>query len=90
MSDGRRDDATAAAALSTLLSLNIGYGVEFMGTLSLYQLEDLHFAVVRTDGTTALEETFADVNEAVSRFLHLRTELRLGYDFENQNTNPEE
>ena len=76
-------------AMVTLLESNVGYGIELFQMLSIYQLEDLTFAVnyeKYVESTANLEHQyeriFTSAREAVAFFCEEREKHRLGFDYE--------
>lgn len=76
-------------SITHLLIFNIGFGVELFLSLSIDQLEDGRFRIFDQrdwdkDLCNGKEYIFEDVNEAVEKFLTIREERELGYDFERE------
>lgn len=77
------------AAFAVVLTHPAGFGIELFADLWIDRLEDGRFRVARYDTdmkTMTLEELFDDVREAVSYYLDLRDELKLGFDYEREPT----
>lgn len=77
----------------SLLRQGMGFGVELFNVLSIDELEDGSFRILDQRDTDAdicagEEYIFTDVKEAVDKFLALREERQLGYDFERGETPP--
>jgi hypothetical protein len=81
-------------AIAHLLATNAGFGIEFFGgMLAVRQLESGRFEVSRETRAkpdanspglrrTVLCEEFADARDAATRFLDLRVQHKIGFDFE--------
>jgi hypothetical protein len=77
----------------SLLRQKIGFGVELFDVLSIDELEDGTFRILdQRDWTQEIckgeEYIFKDVKKAVDKFLALRQERQLGYDFERGDAPP--
>lgn len=87
MSDDKLSREKIKKSIIDLLSANIGFDINFFDTLSIQQLEDLRFRIFdqREFGKELCdgkEYIFKDVNKAVEKFLAIREERQLGFDFE--------
>lgn len=73
------------AAFAVVLTHPAGFGIELAADLWIDRLEDGRFRVSRNDkqGQMTSEELFDDVRGAVSYYLDLRDELKLGLDYES-------
>lgn len=72
----------------SLLRQKMGFGVELFDVLSIDELEDGTFRILdqrnwEEDICKGEELIFKDVKDAVDKFLALREERQLGYDYEN-------
>jgi hypothetical protein len=77
----------------SLLRQGMGFGVELFDVLSIDELEDGTFRVLdqrnwEEEICKGEEHIFKDVKEAVDKFLALREERQLGYDFETGKAPP--
>ena len=87
---GKEVMATSKEVRSNIIALlrsNIGFGIEIFELLSVGQAEDGSFLVYdQRDATKSLYEgkewQFKDVKDAVDKFLEIRDERKLGFDFE--------
>jgi hypothetical protein len=80
-------EAQERAAIITLITAPAGYEVDlFGGLLSVRRLEDGRFALhqEKPDGSNPTEKIYTQVEDAVDRFLALRSELKLGFDYEQE------
>jgi hypothetical protein len=72
------------AAFAVVLTHQAGFGIELDADLWIDRLEDGRFRVARNDleeTRMTSEELFDDVRQAVSFYLDLRDELKLGADY---------
>jgi hypothetical protein len=77
----------------SLLRQGMGFGVELFGLLSIDELEDGRFRIFdqrdhHADLCQGEEHIFKDVKDAVDKFLELRQDRMLGYDFERGEAPP--
>jgi len=79
--------------LISLLSLNIGFSANFFDSLSINQLKDLRYCILdqrnmHEDLKNGKEYIYKNVTSAVSKFLSIREERELGFDFEVEEYKP--
>lgn len=77
----------------SLLRQGMGFGVELFDVLSIDELEDGTYRILdqrnwEEEICKGEEHIFKDVKEAVDKFLALRAERQLGYDFERGDAPP--
>jgi hypothetical protein len=72
------------AAFAVVLTHPAGFGIELFADLWIDRLEDGRFRVARYDNHMKMtsEELFDDVRAAISYYLDLRDELKMGLDYE--------
>jgi len=82
----RAHEEQLMAAFAVVLTHPAGFGIELFADLWIEHLEDGRFRVSRQkdDNTVSDEELFDDVREAVSYYLDLRDDLKLGLDYEGE------
>jgi len=77
------------AAFAVVLTHPAGFGIELFADFWIDRVEDGRFRVsrqYRADGVAVDEEFFDDVRAAVSFYLDLRDQLKLGMDYEGSAT----
>ena len=74
--------STMKNAIIEILNSGTGSGVDNCGILFTYPLEDGRFSVSWGEDWKSHEEIFLTAEEAADRFLELRSEKKLGFDFE--------
>ena len=77
-------DKEFAGALRTLLMMNTGFDVGFIGRLGIRQLENLNYSVEHRDdkGIKLWYKDDISLDEAIEHFLRIRRERQMGYDIE--------
>jgi hypothetical protein len=71
------------AAFAVVLTHQAGFCIELDADLWIDRVEGGRFRVSRRENRMTSEELFDDVRQAVSYYLDLRDELKLGADYES-------